>query len=169
MKINIALENGLLPDRYGKHATGADLYAAHPITSFPFTIEDAPTDAKTFALLLIDFDAVPVSGFPWIHWTAANIAAAQTTLPENASRSGEITLINGRNSNAGHLVNNPDDKIKIGYVGPQPPDKVHDYTLLVFALDTALPLTTGFWFNELRHAMQGHILATATRDIPSRN
>lgn len=41
MKLSVPLVNGQLDDRYGKHATGADVKNGYPITSFPFTIEDA--------------------------------------------------------------------------------------------------------------------------------
>ncbi len=77
-------------------------------------------------------------------------------------------MVEGKNATAGHLVGNTDPFTQAGYVGPQPPDKDHDYTLIVFALDTKLPLQAGFWLNEARHAMKGHILAQAEIDLPSR-
>lgn len=50
MKLSVPLVNGQLDDRYGKHATGADVKNGYPITSFPFTIEDAPAGTVSFAL-----------------------------------------------------------------------------------------------------------------------
>ena len=38
MKLSVPLVNGQLDDRYGKHATGADVKNGYPITSFPFTL-----------------------------------------------------------------------------------------------------------------------------------
>ena len=155
MKLSVPLINGQLADRYGKHASGSDVKNGYPITSFPFTIEDA-------------YDAVPVGGLPWIHWNAANIPADSTTFPAGASHTNKVPMVEGKNATAGHLVGNTDPFTQAGYVGPQPPDKDHDYTLIVFALDTKLPLQAGFWLNEARHAMKGHILAQAEIDLPSR-
>ena len=59
-------------------------------------------------------------------------------------------------------------QIITGYVGPQPPDQTHDYTLRVYALDTALPLKNGYWLNEFIHAAHGHILDHGKIDLPSR-
>ena len=53
-------------------------------------------------------------------------------------------------------------------MGPQPPDKIHDYTLMVFALDDTLPLKNKYWLNDFIHAAKGHILAKAQIDLPSR-
>ena len=168
MKLSVPLVNGMLADRYGKHATGADVKNGYPITSFPFTIEDAPAGAVSFALWLIDYDAVPVGGLPWIHWNAANIPANVTSIPVGASHSDQIPMVEGKNGTAGALVGNSDPFTQQGYTGPKPPDKNHDYTLIVFALDIKLPLKPGFWLNEARHAMKGHILAKAEIDLPSR-
>ncbi len=79
MKITVPTTNGYLADRFGKYAAPADQHQGTPTRSFPITIEEAPAGTQTFALQLIDFDAVPVSGFPWIHWVAVNIPAATTT------------------------------------------------------------------------------------------
>jgi phosphatidylethanolamine-binding protein (PEBP) family uncharacterized protein len=38
----------------------------------------------------------------------------------------------------------------------------------VYALDTKLPLTDGFWLNQLMDAMDGHILAEATQVVMGR-
>lgn len=168
MKLSVPLVNGQLDDRYGKHATGADVKNGYPITSFPFTIEDAPAGTVSFALWFLDYDAVPVGGLPWIHWNAANIPASVTKIPAGASHHDLVPMIEGKNATAGHLVGNTDPFTREGYVGPQPPDKDHDYTLIVFALDTKLPLQPGFWLNEARHAMKGHILAQAEVDLTSR-
>ena len=44
-------------------------------------------------------------------------------------------MVEGKNVTAGHLVGNTDPFAQAGYVGPQPPDKDHDYTLIVFAFE----------------------------------
>lgn len=63
MKINAPLENGLLPDRFGKHAASEYRTENFPTRSFPISIEDVPADTKSIALAFVDFDAIPVGGF----------------------------------------------------------------------------------------------------------
>lgn len=167
MQITVPLVNGLLADKYGKYAPDSDMLADHPIRSFPIQISDAPANTKSYALVFIDFDSTPVCGFTWIHWLAANIPATLTAIPENASRTAAGQFVQGNNSNAGRLVNG-DERISRGYVGPQPPDKQHDYTLTVYALDTTLPLKEGYWLNDFLHAAKGHVLAKAKATLPSR-
>ena len=84
MKISVDLINGYLPDQFGKHAPKA--YTSHdfPTRSFPINISDIPIGTKALALTLIDYDAVPVAGFPWIHWIATDIDATNY-IPENIS------------------------------------------------------------------------------------
>lgn len=169
MQISVPLNaNGQLADRFGKYAPAADMLAGHPVRSFPIEVQDLPAGTKALALTLIDYDATPVAGFPWIHWLATNLPAV-TLIPENVSRDpGALSLIQGHNSNAGALVHG-DPAIATGYVGPQPPNAVHDYTLTVFALDQLLALTDGYWLNEFYRAAKDHTLATARLNLPSRN
>lgn len=167
MKISVPLINGMLADEYGKYAPANLMLADHPIKSFPIEISEAPTKTKTFAIVFVDYDSTPVCGFTWIHWLAANIPSTMTSIPANASRQLSDQFVQGNNSNAGSLVNG-DPAISSGYVGPQPPDQTHHYTLKVYALDDQLPLKTHYWLNEFIHAAKGHILAQAEFDIPSR-
>lgn len=168
MDIQVPLTKGLLADTYSKYAGKANTLGGKPIVSFPIKINDVPKDAQSLALTVLDWDAVPVSGFPWIHWIAANISPDITEIPEDNSQKLKVPMIQGRNSTAGGLVGNTDPVTAWHYNGPTPPDKVHNYHLSVFALDTKLPLKDGFWLNELQNAMRGHILATAEFVIPSK-
>ncbi|WP_203623979.1 MULTISPECIES: YbhB/YbcL family Raf kinase inhibitor-like protein [unclassified Lacticaseibacillus] len=168
MKVTVPTINGYLADRYGKYAVESDKHQGTPTRSFPITISEAPAGTQSFALWLIDYDAVPVSGFPWIHWTAANIPAGTTLIPDDASHQGTLKMVQGHNSTSGHLVGSTDPVTATGYVGPQPPNADHAYTLTVFALDTTLALQNGYWLSDLRHAMQGHILAQVSQDLWSR-
>ena len=93
MRIFVGLDNGLLPDRFGKHAPEAYQLDGHPVRSFPIEIADVPEGARTLALTFLDYDAVPVGGFCWIHWLACDIAPDTTLVPENASASGELAAI----------------------------------------------------------------------------
>ena len=167
MKISVPLINGMLADEYGKYAPANSMLADHPIKSFPIEINEAPAETKTFAIVFIDYDSTPVCGLTWIHWLAANIPSTMTSIAANASRQLSDQFIQGNNSNAGSLVNG-DPAISSGYVGPQPPDQTHHYTLRVYALDDQLPLKNHYWLNEFIHAAEGHILAQAEFDIPSR-
>lgn len=167
MQLSVTLPNGYLPDEYGKYASAKHMVADHPVQSFPLTVSDLPAGTKTLALVFIDFDSTPVCGFTWIHWLAANIPTSLAKLPADASRQLSNQFIQGKNSNAGRLVNG-DPAISQGYVGPQPPDQDHDYTLTVYALDEELPLADGYWLNDFRHATKGHILDSVSIEIPSR-
>lgn len=168
MKIQVPLtKDGLLPDRYSKYAPAADIYNGYPIVSPPITVSDLPKDTTYLALTLLDYDAVPVSGFPWIHWLAANIPVTKL-IPEDASQAKTADFVQGRNSNAGHLVHETDPRITMHYVGPQPPDQVHHYELTVYALDGQLPLQNGYWLNEFRRVLAQHQLAATKIILPSR-
>lgn len=165
MKISVPLDHGFLPDRYGKYADEAHRYKGSSCTSFPIAIHDIPTAAQCLALLFYDLDSIPVCGFAFIHWTAANIAI-QDEIKENASITG--LGVQGANSAGSKFIGATDLLVINRYRGPNPPDKDHRYTLRVYALDSELPLEEGFYANELIHHMQGHIVAEAVLEIPSR-
>ena len=141
MNISVELENGLLPDRFGKHAPAAYQLDGHPVRSFPIEIADVPAGARSLALTLLDWDAIPVGGFCWIHWIACNFPPDIALVPENASASGAVACVQGSNT---------------------------DYTLTLYALDCELDLVEGYFLNEFRRAIEGHVLAEATLDLPSR-
>ena len=143
-------------DVYGKRGNqfGKD---DMPTYSLPFEIHDAPAGTKSFAVVLDDMDAVPVCGFVWIHWLVANLT--RTSLAENESIRAK-NFIQGVNSRYSHK-NMTREEASV-YGGMAPPDSPHAYDLKVYALDTILPLENGFFYNELCHAMDGHVLDTAT-------
>ena len=150
--ISEAINGGIIPLRFGKYGTEMN-GSGVPCRSVPFTIVDAPEDTASYAIELFDVDSVPVCGFVWIHWLAANIIA--NYVPENVSINADF--VQGVNSWFGS-----DGKdASIGYGGMTPPDKPHTYTLKVYALDCKLDLQNGFFYNEMIHAMKGHVLATA--------
>ncbi len=165
MKINVPLENGLLPDRYGKFAPAGNKSAGQPVTSFPIKISDAPATTKAYAIVMVDYDSIPVCGFTWIHWIATNIPGDWQEIPENASFALKDRFIQGKNSNASRFVNG---QPQTGYTGPTPPDQTHNYQLTVYALDQILPLKNGYWLNEFLQDAEGHIVDEATIQLPSR-
>ena len=169
MKVHVELDGGLLADRFGKYASEPDRLEGFPVRSFPIEISDVPQEARTLALTFIDFDAIPVGGFCWIHWTACNLPATTTLIPEDASRTGAVAMVQGRNSNWSPMAHGSDNpQVHSRYCGPQPPDATHSYTLNVYALDCELGLPEGFYLNELRRAMDGHVLDQASLELPSR-
>ncbi|MCH5461735.1 YbhB/YbcL family Raf kinase inhibitor-like protein [Lactobacillus sp. LC28-10] len=168
MEIKVPVTNGYLPDIYGKYAPKEYRIDDGPVRSFPIEIKDAPAGTETYAVTMIDHDAIPVGGFTWIHWVAANLPGNLTAIPENASQSGDVPMTFGNNSTAGRLVNNQNLQTSQHYTGPLPPDKDHRYTVTVYALDAKLPLHDGFWLNQLHDAMAGHILAEATQVVLGR-
>lgn len=151
------ITNGIIQDKYGKRGTQFN-ETKIPTYSLPIKIENAPKGTVSFALVLEDKDAVPVCGFSWIHWIAANIT--KTEIEENESILKK-DFVQGLNSWCG-AVHNVDKELAIGYGGMTPPNAPHIYELHIFALDDKLDLKDGFYMNELYRAMDGHILEQAT-------
>lgn len=152
MRLIVPNKKGYLADEYGQRS------GLQVPKSFPFDITEFPEDTTTFAFTLVDFDAIPVGGFPWIHWIAANVDPNNYRIPANASHEQLIDFVQGFNSNAGGYVGSKDPDVNTGYANPAPPDQDHAYTLSVYALDKKLKLKNGFWMNELYNAMDGHII-----------
>ena len=169
MKTEVTTIDGYLPDKYGKYADPINKNNNHPKVSFPIKIIEIPKNTKTWALTFVDFDAVPVCGFVWIHWLAANIPSNIKYLPENASLNNEISMVQGSNSSAGKLIGQPDILQSHRYIGPTPPDKDHIYTLTIYALDTTLDLKDGYWLNDFLKKSENHIIKTNTLNIRSRS
>ncbi|MDR0899923.1 MAG: YbhB/YbcL family Raf kinase inhibitor-like protein [Lactobacillaceae bacterium] len=162
MKITVPRdENGLLPDQFGKFAQGGPENAV----SFPIEVKGIPAGTQSLAITLIDYDAVPVSGFPWIHWLAANLPLGN--IPENLDHSN---VVYSKGTNSLYSVYKSDNpELTRKYVGPRPPDKIHYYELTVFAVDTKLDLQDGFFLNEFRNQINNHILDAATVNLPYRS
>lgn len=130
--------DGVIDPKYG-----------HSQLSLPLEITGAPEGTVCFALYMDDPDAVPVVGYRFVHWMAANIT--ESSIPEDFSRQAGESAVQGKS-----------DFGDIGYGGPAPPDKDHTYVITVYALDAQLPLSKGFSKDEFTAAVKGHALATAT-------
>ncbi|MBS9334627.1 YbhB/YbcL family Raf kinase inhibitor-like protein [Fructobacillus sp. M1-13] len=154
---------GYLPDQYSKHAPEEYRKEGVPVCSLPIELEDLPKGTKDLAVVFIDYDAVPVCGFPFIHWLATGFGAV-TNVPEDAARLDK-SLCQGSNSFSSKFYPEHAESIVQGYAGPMPPDKDHNYTLTVYALDQKLDLSKGFYLNELLKAMDGHVLAQASEQV----
>lgn len=149
--------DGIIQDKYGKRGALADP-GGFATCSLPLKMKNAPEGTRSFALILEDKDAIPVCGFSWIHWTAANIV--KNELEEDESRTA-TDFVQGTNSYSGLLAKLSREETS-RYAGMYPPDAPHMYELHVYALDTLLDLEQGFYMNELYWKMQGHILAECT-------
>ncbi|MBQ7233240.1 MAG: YbhB/YbcL family Raf kinase inhibitor-like protein [Bacillales bacterium] len=151
--------NGVIEDKYGKRGTEFNENGI-PTYSLPLKIENAPEGTVSYALLLEDKDAFPVSGgFSWVHWTAANIT--KTELKENESQTAK-DFVQGVNSWMSIQGGEQSKELSSFYGGMAPPDAEHTYELHVYALDTMLNLENGFLMNDMYKQMDGHILAEYT-------
>lgn len=148
--------DGFIEEKYGKY--GNQNINGMPSLSLPLEWKNAPKNTKSFAIVMEDFDAVPVTGFSWIHWLVI-VPNELNLLKENASLENK-QIIQGLNSWVSSLggLSQAD---ATHYGGPAPPDKEHTYTIAIYALDKSLELENGFYLNELYKAMDGHILDKA--------
>ncbi len=151
--------DGIIGDKYGKHGSSFNENGM-PTYSLPFKIKNAPNGTKSFAIVLEDKDAFPVTGgFSWIHWTAANITKDEVLENESQTTSDFIQGVNSWISPHGR---NQSKELSSFYGGMAPPDAPHTYELHVYALDTLLDLENGFYMNDMYKQMEGHILDSFT-------
>lgn len=149
------IKDGVIEKKYGKYGEQLNENGI-PSYSLPFQIENEPEDTCSYAIVLEDKDAYPISGgFVWIHWTAANITRKE--IKENESQKA-VDYVQGANSWTSVQGGQQSRELSSFYGGMQPPDAPHLYELHVFALDTKLNLENGFNLNELYKKMDGHIL-----------
>ncbi|TAM92638.1 YbhB/YbcL family Raf kinase inhibitor-like protein [bacterium] len=115
--------------------------------SLPLRWRGAPAHTRSFALTIVDPDAKAPGG--WVHWVAYNVPGDARSLGAGHEPRGEALTSFGT----------------AGYGGPCPPvgDPPHHYHVTLYALDLpvlSLPGQAGI--ADLRDAMKGHVLATAT-------
>ncbi len=102
-------------------------------------IKDIPKSAQSLTLIIDDPDA---SNGIFDHWVMWNIPPQQKI--EEASAPG----IQGKNSEKENK-----------YTGPCPPNGIHHYHFKIYALDIKLDLPDSSGKQELKKAMEGHIIA----------
>jgi hypothetical protein len=107
----------------------------------------APQGTKSFALICHDPDAPNGN---WVHWIVYNMPGTTTNLPQGAgSPTASASFKQGTNSFR-----------KEGWGGPSPPHgKPHRYVFDVYALDTVLGDLRSPRDDQLKAAMNGHVLA----------
>jgi Raf kinase inhibitor-like YbhB/YbcL family protein len=121
--------------------------------SLPLAWHGAPATTRSFTLALIDIHPVARG---WVHWLVTDIPADASGLAEGASLTRAMPTGSVEHVNTGG---------RHGYGGPQPPagSGVHDYVAHLYAQDVA-HVDTGAdasW-DEVRAALSGHVLETAT-------
>ncbi|MBN1469348.1 MAG: YbhB/YbcL family Raf kinase inhibitor-like protein [Fusobacteriaceae bacterium] len=150
--------NGYILEKYGNKGTSFNINGV-PSCSIPINIFNSPPKTTSYAIVLEDKDAFPVTnGFTWIHWVACNIK--KTNIAENESVNSS-DFVQGLNSWISSLGGSQSKELSSFYGGMSPPDKNHTYTLTVYALDIELNLKNGFYINDMFKLMEGHILETA--------
>lgn len=84
------ITNNTIEKRFGKF--GTEKLEGVPTLSLPISWSNIPEGTKSFALVMQDYDAVPVCGFSWIHWLVADIDPTLEGLGENVSRADEALI-----------------------------------------------------------------------------
>jgi len=110
----------------------------------PLKISDIPKETQSLILIVDDPDA-PMKTF--LHWLVWNINPNTSLIEENALPNGAIE---GKN-----------DFGEKKYKGPCPPFGTHRYFFKIYALDTKLDLEENANINEVKKAMERHILDKA--------
>ncbi len=116
-------------------------------SSPPLSISGIPSECKSIALIMDDPDAKKAVGKTWTHWLVWNIKS-------DTAKIDESSLPNG-------CVQGMTDFGSVKYGGPAPPDTMHTYVFVLYALDSKLDLKAGADAAALRDAMSGHILEEA--------
>lgn len=118
----------------------------------PIEWQNAPEGTASFALVVDDPDA-PIGTFT--HWLICDIGGRLAGLPEGIP--GQDVVRDPVSATQGQ--NGFKD---VGYGGPcPPPGATHRYVLTLYALDEKLDLPGRFTKNQLRAAMDRHILGEA--------
>jgi Raf kinase inhibitor-like YbhB/YbcL family protein len=127
-----------IPEKYGRDAENINP---------PLRIADIPPETMSLALIMDDPDVPATAGVPvWHHWVVFNIPPHVTTIPER----WDVEGVRGKGT-----------RNELVYGGPRPPDREHRYFFMLYALDTMLTLSEGATAEEVRSAMEKHVLATA--------
>ncbi|MGH3010330.1 MAG: YbhB/YbcL family Raf kinase inhibitor-like protein [Gaiellaceae bacterium] len=116
-----------------------------------------PEGTAELALIVVDPDA---PGGTFTHWVVYAIPPDSTGLPRGVppgpAVSGGLTLRQGLN----------DGSDTPGYTGPCPPEGEHGYVFTLYALDAETGLEGGATVDDLRDAIEGHVLAEAALTAP---
>lgn len=165
----------IIPDKYGCNINKNSLNHGINQRSFPFSVIDIPTTSNYLSWSLIDYDTIPLIGFPWIHWLSANYPVNETNLSIDSNFSKISTLPQGRNSIDSIIqkVRHPLWKhsefysdLTTHYSGPRPMKGSHNYRLSVYATNKPLKLQNGFRLNELLNQVDSIMISEANLNLP---
>ncbi len=121
----------------------------------PLEWSGAAASARSLALICDDPDA-PMG--TWSHWVIFNLPPETQSLNEGIPAEDTIPVVAGAES-AAKARQGQNDFAKIGYGGPCPPGGTHRYFFRLYALDTALKLTSTATRADVLEAIEGHIVA----------
>jgi len=110
----------------------------------PLKIENAPSNAKSLAVVFDDIDAPRGT---YVHWILWNLVPDAREIEEDSVPDGVVQGMN--------------DFKKANYGGPCPPRRAHKYVFKIYALDTLLNLNPNGTKKDLEKAMEGHIISQA--------
>lgn len=155
--------DGYLDNSFGGNSTNESYFInGTNVRSFHIGWKDLPKNTKSLAIHFFDYDAIPVCGFAFLHWSVANIDPSISELKENASIELKDKLIQGKNSYSSKLLGDGNSKIEDLYIGCAPPNGDHIYDVVVYALDKKLDLKNGFYVNELMNKLRDGVIEKAT-------
>jgi Raf kinase inhibitor-like YbhB/YbcL family protein len=115
-----------------------------------FSWEDAPKEAKEFALILHDPDAPGLKGFT--HWLLYGIPPTVTRVQENIPKEAKVANLGLQGLN---------DAGKVGYTGPCPPSGTHRYFARLYALRKEIGLKPGANAQEVKAAIENIVIEGA--------
>lgn len=143
--------HGMVPEEFSGY--GAN-------TSIDLSWTNLPKGTAQLALICDDPKVVELGMMPapFVHWVGYNIPASASGLPQGMVSDAEVTGIIGLEG----MINGVNGLGRTGYFGPRPPvnGQLHAYHFRVYALDADLALAPGLNAEELRAAMDGHVLAS---------
>ncbi|MCK8600462.1 YbhB/YbcL family Raf kinase inhibitor-like protein [Desulfoferrobacter suflitae] len=135
-----------IPPQYVMRAIGGENISP------PLNWKDAPKEAKSFAISIVDLHPVANN---WVHWLVVDIPADVRSIPAGAS---------GRSMPAGS-VELKNSYGSMGYGGPQPPKGTgeHPYIITLYALKVSkVAIGRDAGLKGFEHALHGKILAEAS-------
>jgi ribose transport system ATP-binding protein len=147
------VDGGTIPDRYAESRR----------VSPPLEWENAPYGTRSFALSMTDPDVPASFECPrsFAHWLVINIPADATYLGEGASPRG--TLPGGAMDLASDYVTFGIPGYGPGYGGPWPPDDVHRYVFMLYALKAdRVDIAETADYDAFIHAVLPVTITTAT-------
>lgn len=130
-------DGGQIPSRCGK---------ARENVSPPLLFKNVPQSAQSLVLVMDDPDSKKVSGQIWDHWIVWNIDPSTVEFPEDTVPSGKEGV---------------NDFDQIGWGGPNPPDDIHSYRFILYAVDTVINLPQESTKEEVYKAIKGHVIEKA--------